>query len=45
MVKGDHPNMAVVGRAGTTELQEEEHMDFNKKIQPFSGERGLPVTI
>ena len=37
--------MAGLGRAGTTELQEEEHMDFNKKFQPFSGEMGLPTTI
>ena len=37
--------MAGVRGAGTTELQEEEHMDFNKKFQPFSGEMGLPATI
>ena len=37
--------MAGLERVGTTELQEEEHMDFNKKIQPFSRETGLPVTI
>lgn len=37
--------MAGVGRAGTTELLEKEHMDFNKKFQPFSIEIGLPATI
>ncbi len=37
--------MAGLGRAGTTELQEKEHMDFNKKFLPISVETGLPATI
>ena len=37
--------MAGLGRAGTTELLEKEHMDFNLKKQPFSVETGLPATI
>lgn len=37
--------MAGLGRAGTTELQEKEHMDFNKKFLPFPGKTGLPAMI
>jgi len=37
--------MAGLKRAGTTELLEKEHMDFNKKFQPFSVETGLLAMI